>query len=118
MFDKNVKVIKAIKFAGNYLENGDIVKITFRDGETEIGELQIDELDSIMIKTINNRCIFPRFEFDADFFAIEKASVMEASMWQLKTDTKFQKMLTDIVTQRIVQKNKIEKQIQELQEQL
>ena len=53
---RNLELIKVIKFADNYFENGDIVKITFRDGKSEIGELQINnELDSISIKTVDKR---------------------------------------------------------------
>lgn len=113
----NVELTKVIKIAGNYLENGDIVKLTYRDGKSEIGELQIDtELDSISIKTIDN--MYMTSIFDSDFFSIEKASDIEVLMWKLQTDSELQKKLAEVTTKEMVRKDRLEKQIQELQEQL
>ncbi len=113
----NIKLTKVIKIAGNYLENGDIVKLTYRDGVSTIGELQIDnESDSICIKTINN--MYATSIFDRSFFSIEKVSEVELLMWKLRTDSELQKKLVEITTNEMECKSRLERQIQELKEQL
>lgn len=113
------EVIKVIKFAGNYFENGDIVKVIFMDKALFIGELVICDYGAeIKLKNKDDEDVYVVGLDSGAIFSIEKASEMEVFMWKLNTDNELQKKLAEVTTKQMERKCKIERQIQELQEQL